>query len=59
MCSGLGTGCNITYYQLLSERAVGRLIDKVERGLEFFIKANRDLTHRTGEREGDRRRFHP
>jgi uncharacterized protein YecE (DUF72 family) len=38
---------NITYYQLLSPGAVMGLINKVETGFDFFIKANRDLTHGT------------
>lgn len=38
---------NITYYQLLSPGAVMGLINKVETGFDFFLKANRDLTHGT------------
>jgi uncharacterized protein YecE (DUF72 family) len=38
---------NITFYQLLSEGAVGGLMNKVETGFHFFLKAHRDLTHGT------------
>jgi uncharacterized protein YecE (DUF72 family) len=38
---------NITFYQLLSEGAVGGLINKVATGFHFIVKAHRDLTHGT------------
>jgi uncharacterized protein YecE (DUF72 family) len=38
---------NITFYQLLSPGAVGGLINKVETGFHFILKAHRDLTHGT------------
>ena len=38
---------NSTFYTLLAEGAVGGLINKVDTGFHFFVKANRDLTHGT------------
>jgi uncharacterized protein YecE (DUF72 family) len=41
------TELNVTFYSLLSPAAIGGMINKVETGFQFFIKAHRDLTHGT------------